>query len=112
MLIRTTGFDDRFAGQRIGLYLLMRVIEDAIADPALEVVDFGPGDAAYKQQFSDESHLEREVVVFAPTWRGLRANAVRAPVLGAARLARRALDASRLTDRVRTGWRGRLRRSR
>ena len=48
----------------------MRVIEDAIADPGLGIVDFGQGDAAYKQQFSSESRLERELVVFAPTFRG------------------------------------------
>ena len=48
----------------------MRVIEDACADPALDVLDFGPGDAAYKQQFSNESREERNVVVFAPTFRG------------------------------------------
>lgn len=112
MLIRMTGFDDRYAEQRIGLYLLMRVIEDAISDPHLEALDFGSGDAAYKQQFSGESWREREVVVFAPTWRAMRANVLRAPVLGAGRLARRALDATSLTDRVRSGWRARLRRSR
>ena len=112
MLIRTTGFDARYSEQRVGLYLLMRVIEDAIADPGLTVLDFGPGDAAYKQQFSSESFCEREVVVFAPTWHGLRANALRAPVLGTALVARHLLDAAQLTDRVRSTWRGRLRRSR
>jgi hypothetical protein len=112
MLIRTTGFDDAYAAQRVGIYLLMRAIEDAIADPAVQIIDFGPGDAAYKQQFSGESWQERDLVVFAPTLRGLRFNALRTPILGSARLARRALDATRLTDRVRSGWRGRLRRSR
>jgi CelD/BcsL family acetyltransferase involved in cellulose biosynthesis len=112
VLIRTTGFDARYSEQRVGLYLLMRVIEDAIADPDLTVLDFGPGDAAYKQQFSSESFSEREVVVFAPTWRGVRANAMRTPVLGTALVARHVLDAAQLTDRVRSTWRGRLRRSR
>jgi hypothetical protein len=110
LLIRTTGFDGAYAEHRPGIYLLLRAIEDAIADPALDVVDFGQGDAAYKQQLSSESHLERELVVFAPTFRGLRINAVRTPILGGALLARRFLDAGGLTDRVRTGWRGRLRR--
>ena len=72
MLIRQTGFDAAYAEHRVGLYLLMRVIEDAIGDPEIGVVDFGQGDAAYKQQFSSESWLERELVVFAPTFRGLR----------------------------------------
>ncbi|MBV8396605.1 MAG: GNAT family N-acetyltransferase [Actinobacteria bacterium] len=111
LLIRQTGFDSAYAAHRVGVFLLLHVIEDAIADPALQVVDFGPGDAAYKQQFSSESGWEREVVVFAPTLRGIGANAVRTPVLGSARLARRLLDATELTDRVRSGWRARLRRS-
>ncbi len=62
----------------------MRVIEDAIADPALHVLDFGPGDATYKQQFSTESHEEQNVVVFAPTLRGRRLNATRTLVLAPA----------------------------
>ncbi len=109
MLIRTAGYDEAWAGHRVGIHLLMRVIEEAIADPALRVLDFGPGDAAYKQQFSNESFEERNLLVFAPTFRGLRINAVRTGVLGAGRLARVALDAGRLTDRVRSGWRRRLR---
>jgi CelD/BcsL family acetyltransferase involved in cellulose biosynthesis len=110
MLIRTTGFDQAYAEHRVGLFLLLRAIEDAIADPELRIVDFGQGDAAYKQQLAGESELERDLVVFAPTLRGLRINAVRTPILGGALLARRVLDAGGLTDRVRTGWRGRLRR--
>ncbi|HZQ82818.1 MAG TPA: GNAT family N-acetyltransferase, partial [Gaiellaceae bacterium] len=109
LFLLRTGFDAGYARQRPGIYLLMRVLEDAIADPSLSVVDFGPGDAPYKRHFSNDSHLEREETVFAPTWRGLRTNAVRAPVLGAARLARRGLDASQLTERVRSRWRARLR---
>jgi len=112
LLIRSTGFDQAYAEHRVGLHLLMRVIEDACADPLLEVVDFGPGDAVYKQQFSSESFEERNQVVFAATLRGRRVNATRAAILGSARGARRALDTLRLTDRVRSGWRGRLRGTR
>ena len=75
MLLRTGGYDEAYAEHRVGIYLLMRVIEDACADPALRVLDFGPGDAAYKQQFSNESVQERNLVVFAPTFRARRINA-------------------------------------
>jgi CelD/BcsL family acetyltransferase involved in cellulose biosynthesis len=110
ILIRTAGFDLDYERLRVGIYLLMRVVEDAIADPTLRVLDFGPGDAAYKQQFSSESHLERNVVVFAPSFRGLRINAARTAILGSGRAARRVLDAAKLTDRVRARWRDRLRK--
>jgi hypothetical protein len=109
MLIKTAGFDPAYGRLRVGLYLLMRAIEDAIALPQLRVLDFGPGDAAYKQQFSSESWEERNMLAFAPTFRGLRINGLRTAILGAARLARRVLDAARLTDRVRSRWRDRLR---
>jgi len=108
ILIRTAGYDPRHSELRVGLFLLMRVIEDAIADPALHRLDFGPGDAAYKQQFSSESRQERNVVVFAPTLRGRRLNATRTLVLAPARGARRLLDETGLTDRVKARWRHRV----
>ena len=49
------------------------------------------------------------MVVFAPTFRAHRINATRTAILGPARLASGGLDAARLTDRVRAGWRGRRR---
>jgi Acetyltransferase (GNAT) domain len=109
IVIEKTGFDKVYAEYRIGLHLLMRVIEDACADPTLHVLDFGPGDAAYKLQFSNASHSERQVVVFAPTARTRRINATRAAILGSERAARRLLDATDLTERIRARWRHRLR---
>ena len=64
MLIKTAGFDTAYERLRIGIYLLMRAIEDACADPEIRVLDFGPGDAAYKQQFSQRrAWQERNAVV-------------------------------------------------
>jgi hypothetical protein len=108
LLLRTGGFDNAYAEHRPGIYLLMRVIEDACADPEVGVLDYGPGDATYKEQFSNESREERNAVVFASTFRGRRINAARTAVLAPARAARSALDATQLTSRVRAH----LRRSR
>ena len=109
ILIRTAGFDTAYAEHRVGTYLLMRVIEDAIADPDLHLLDFGPGDAAYKQQFSSESRQERNVVVFAPSFRGRRLNASRTLILAPARGVRLLLDETGFTARVRARWRRRVR---
>ena len=112
LLLRLTGYDQAYAELRIGLFQLMKVIADAIVDPALEIVDFGQGDAAYKQQFANESWLERDTVVFGPSPRAIRINLLRNIVLVTGDGVRSALDAARLTDRVRSGWRGRLRKPR
>jgi CelD/BcsL family acetyltransferase involved in cellulose biosynthesis len=109
MLLKTGGYHHAHTEHRIGIYLLMRVIDDACLDPALRVLDFGPGDAPYKQQFSSESALERNLMLFAPTLRARRINATRTAILGPARVVRSVLDETGLTDRIRSGWRGRLR---
>jgi CelD/BcsL family acetyltransferase involved in cellulose biosynthesis len=101
MLIKTGGFDEAYAEHRVGVYLLMRVIEDACSDPSLRVLDFGPGDTTYKEQFSNRSLEERHAVVFAPTLRARRINVTRTAILVPARAAKQVLDATQLTDRVR-----------
>lgn len=107
--LNTTGYLERYAPQRPGIYLLMRVIEDAIADPALRVLDFGPGRSAYKRHFSNDGYEERNLLLFASTFRAQRARAIRAGVDVVARGARRALDATGGTQRLKTTWRRRLR---
>ena len=107
----STGYRPEYARYRVGIYLLMRVIEDACSDPALRVLDFGPGRSAYKRHFSSEGYEERNLVLFAPSFRARRINAARSAILGSAWLARAALDAIGLTDRLKSTWRNRLRRS-
>jgi CelD/BcsL family acetyltransferase involved in cellulose biosynthesis len=89
--------------------LLMRLFEDACADPAIDVIDFGPGDADYKRLYTNDGVPERNLFVFAPTLRARRVNTTRTVILGLALGARRALDAVNATDRLKALWRKRLR---
>jgi len=50
------------------------------------------------------------VVVFAPTVRGVRINLVRTAILAAAVGARRVAGSLGLTERIKRGWRTRVRR--
>jgi CelD/BcsL family acetyltransferase involved in cellulose biosynthesis len=106
-LLRTGGFDEAYSEHRVGIYLLMRVIEDSCLDPGLDVLDFGPGDAPYKEQYANEMREERNAVIFAPTFRARRINATRTAILGPTRLAKAALDKTHLTSRVKTRLRRR-----
>lgn len=105
----TTGYDPDYGRDRVGIYLLMQVIAQLCQDPDVSIFDFGFGDAQYKRQFSDESWYESDVAIFAPTIRAMRINVTRTAVLAAALGARRALTALGLLDRLKTGWRKRLR---
>ena len=109
MRLNTTGYLQQYAPQRPGIYLLMRAIEDAIADPALRVLDFGPGRSAYKQHFSNDGYEERNLLLFAPSFRAQRARAIRGGVDVLAAGARRGLDSTGGTERLKTLWRRRLR---
>jgi hypothetical protein len=107
--LNTTGYLPQYARHRPGIYLLMRVIEDAIADPGLRVLDFGPGRSEYKRHFSSESYLERNLVLYAPGFRARRARLARNGAAAVTLGARRVLDATGGTQRVKTAWRRRLR---
>jgi CelD/BcsL family acetyltransferase involved in cellulose biosynthesis len=107
----TTGFHPEYAVHRVGTYLLMRVIEDLCADSGVDVLDYGLGDAEYKRRFGSDSWQERDVVVFAPTLRGVRLNATRSAILGSALGAKRVLTRIGLSDRVKKTWRRRLSRA-
>jgi CelD/BcsL family acetyltransferase involved in cellulose biosynthesis len=109
--IGTPGYDPQFADYRIGNYLLMRMFEDLIANPDVQAVDYGLGDAEYKRRFGSESWDEVDLHVFAPSARALAINAVRAAILGATTAARGALGRAGVLERLKRGWRRRLARS-
>ncbi len=104
----TTGYDPAYARDRIGIWLLMRVIEELCVEPAVDIFDYGFGDADYKRHFSDEAWEESDLAVFAPTIRARSVNLGRTTVLGSAAGAKAVLDRFELTSRVKTRWRARL----
>lgn len=104
----TTGYDPAYRKDRVGIYLLMRAIEDLCLASEVDIFDFGFGDADYKRHFSDEAWSESDLVVFASRPRPLAINATRTSVMGSAYCIRRGLDRLGLTGRVKGAWRRRL----
>jgi Acetyltransferase (GNAT) domain len=104
----TTGYDPAYRKHQVGIYLLMRAIEDLCADPEVGVLDYGPGDAEYKRHFSDECWEERDVVVFAPSFRAVRINAARTAILACARAAEGGVTRLGEADRIKSRWRNHL----
>lgn len=103
-----TGYDPALAQLRPGTYVLMKMIEDLCADDEVQAVDYGEGDAEYKRHFGSDSWLEEDVLVFAPTLRGVRVNLARAAILGAARAAERASSRVPQLRGAKRRWRARL----
>lgn len=107
--LNTTGYLPAYAEHRPGIYLLMRVIEDAIGDPSLRVLDFGPGRSDYKQRFANDGYEEQNLLLFAPRFRPQLVRATSTVVRGASVGSRRLLDRTGATQRLKTAWRRRLR---
>jgi len=60
------GYLPQYAEDRVGHYTLLRMIEDACADPDIRLINFGHGDAGYKERFSNASLTTADVTLFAP----------------------------------------------
>lgn len=63
--IGSPGFLPEFAKDRVGYYTLRRLLEDACTDPDVSTVDFGPGDADYKERFGTRRTEVADVLLFA-----------------------------------------------
>jgi hypothetical protein len=105
------GYDPAYGNYRVGTYVQMRLIADLCEDPDVDTIDYGLGDAEYKRRFGTENWQEEDIVVFAPSFRGLRINAARTAILGTAQAARWTLEKTGMSDRVKRRWRERLRGS-
>lgn len=61
----TPGFLPEFAQHRVGRFTMLRMIETLCADGGYKYINFGRGDAAYKEAFSSSSHRSTDVWIAA-----------------------------------------------
>lgn len=71
------GFDPKWKKWRIGTVLFLKTIELLGADPAVEVIDFGFGDAEYKRSYNNKKWQEASVYIFAPRFYPICVNILR-----------------------------------
>jgi hypothetical protein len=103
------GYDPSFGKHSPGMFLIVKVIEDFCnfnnKRDRIAKIDFGLGDAQYKEVLGDLEWNDASLYVFSPKLRGVSLNLMRAPAAMLERTARRALEKSGLLDRVKKMWR-------
>ena len=104
------GYLSKYDKYSPGTFLMVRAIEELL-NSGIREVDFGLGDARYKQRFGNCSWQDRSVQIFAPTLRGVALNALRTPIMGADRMARNILARTDLLARIKKLWRDSRRQS-
>jgi CelD/BcsL family acetyltransferase involved in cellulose biosynthesis len=107
------GFDPAYKRLSPGTFLTRRVIErfcDHNATDVIEVLDFGLGDAQYKQILCNQSWQDATVYIFGPSLRGLVLNVLRTPFVLIDQLAKRALEKSGDLQTIKRAWRDHARK--
>ena len=106
--IFSTGYDPSFRKYELGTVLLLKLLEDLCELGGVETVDFGFGDAPYKQRFGDRHTQEATFSIFANNFSGLKVNVARTLILGCQRTAKRTLAALGLMEAVKRARRRNL----
>lgn len=105
------GYDPAYAQYSPGMYLSLSVIErfcERANRNRVTGIDFGLGDAQYKDLLCDREWADASLSIFAPTFRGLTLKALRTFTMAADHVAKRLLDRAGLFDAVKKKWRRRL----
>lgn len=101
------GFDPDFKRYKPGTIVLSRMLEDLLKDRVCEI-DFGFGDALYKQRLGDESWEEASVYIFGPSLKSISINAIRTIILSGYRIAEKVTRDVNLEGKIKKYWRGKL----
>jgi CelD/BcsL family acetyltransferase involved in cellulose biosynthesis len=102
------GYDPAFSAYSPGMFLMVKTVEDLvnhIAEYGIRRVDFGLGDASYKDVFGTSGWEEMSGYIFARTLRGGALMAMTAMTGRLDRGIRAALDAGGLLPKVKKAWR-------
>jgi CelD/BcsL family acetyltransferase involved in cellulose biosynthesis len=90
------GYDPALSHLRIGTYLLLQVLDELCSDDEARLVDFGIGDAEFKERFGTKRYREGNVLVYTPTLRGARINLTRTALESGIRAAKSIAGRSKL----------------
>lgn len=99
-----TGYDPDFRKYEVGTLIFIRM-NDELAREGIQKLDFGIGDALYKQRFGDQSWRETTVWLFAPTAKGMVLRSLLGLSIMLDNAARRILQRLKLADSLKTRWR-------
>lgn len=103
------GYNPNFRKYSPGMFLIVKVIEDFCNrdDNGEQVpeIDFGLGDAQYKEVLGDLEWNDASLYIFSPRFKGVSLNLMRVPAIMLERVARGALEQTGLLGRVKKTWR-------
>lgn len=102
------GFDPGWRDFSLGTILWLKVIEYLSRDPDINLLDYGFGDAVYKERFGTESYIEVHTMIFAGRAKPVIINLIRSCFEGISHLLGDIAARARFADRIKKWWRKKL----
>jgi hypothetical protein len=99
-----TGYDPDLRDHEVGTLMFVRMV-DELAREGVRRLDFGLGDAHYKERFGHRTWRETSVWLFAPTLKGAALMVYVRLLATVDQAARRLVDRLGLRDRIKNAWR-------
>ncbi|WP_157271640.1 GNAT family N-acetyltransferase [Azohydromonas aeria] len=99
-----TGYDPALRDHEVGTLMFARLV-DELAREGVQRLDFGLGDAYYKERFGSGAWRETSVWLFAPTAKGVLLMAYIRLFAIVEQAARRLVERLGLADRIKNAWR-------
>ena len=99
--------DPAYSKHSPGMYLLAHAMEDLCREGVAKI-DFGIGEAFYKQRFGNCHWQESILYLYAPTWTGMRVKALRTMAVLINSTGKSLLQRMKLVERVKKLWRRRV----
>jgi hypothetical protein len=105
-------FNPRWGRGSPGIVLLLKVLEELCHDPEVDAMDYGFGDARYKEKLGTNCWLEKSVYIYAPRLHPVTVNMAMSANLAFSRLLRWSAAHLHLDSSIKRYWRRMARRSR
>lgn len=99
-----TGYDPVLRDHEVGTLMFVRMVDELVRE-GVRRLDFGLGDAHYKERFGHRAWRETSVWLFAPTLKGVSLMIYVRLLAGVDQAARRLVDRLGLRARLKNAWR-------
>ncbi|CAG7856708.1 hypothetical protein MCAMS1_01300 [biofilm metagenome] len=104
------GYVPEYQNYSAGMYLIIKTLE-SLCGKDITHVDFGPGDARYKQQFGDEQYEETSITLFAPNLKSMALNTALSANNAVIFYLKILLNRFKIGDKLKKHWRNKLKKS-
>lgn len=98
------GYNPEYKKYEIGTILLLKMVENLIVEKVHEI-DFGFGDAFYKQHFGNKNEIESSVCIYSTSIKGVMINILRTTIVGSSGMATKILKRMNILSKIKKYWR-------